>query len=147
MRSSGTPCTPVRPPSAPPSPSSPVRAFSLISSQKLSAKSRARNCNSACSEGELQAAGPRRGAAGGRRGAVPEEEGPAGVPPRGSGEDGRCGAVPEGRVPGRRHRRGLLRAAEGRLPDVHGSVGIIKEAKLKNRCSMPMTIARIERAS
>ena len=80
-------------------------------------------------------AGPRRGAAGGRRGAVPAEEGPAGVPPRGSGEDGRGGAVPEGRVPGRRHRRGLLRAAEGRLPDVHGSPVIRSRARKGRRSS------------
>ncbi|XP_062205613.1 uncharacterized protein LOC133907565 [Phragmites australis] len=39
-------------------------------------------------------------------------------------------AVPEGRVPGRRHRRGLLLVAEERLPDVHGSVGIKRPPKL-----------------
>lgn len=74
------------------------------------------------SEGELQAAGPRRGAAGGRSGAVPAAEGPAALPPRRPHEDGRRGAVLQGRVPGRHHRRGLLRASQGRLPDVLGSV-------------------------
>lgn len=74
------------------------------------------------SEGELQAAGPRRGAAGERSGAVPAAEGPAALPPRRPHEDGCRGAVPQGRVPGRHHRRGLLRASQGRLPDVLGSV-------------------------
>jgi hypothetical protein len=67
------------------------------------------------SEGELQASGTRRDAAGGRRGA----EGPAGVPPRRPGKDGRRCAVPEGRFPSRCHRPGLLRATEERLPNVH----------------------------
>jgi hypothetical protein len=71
------------------------------------------------SEGELQASGPRRGVAGGRLRAVPQEEGPAGVPPRRPGEDGRRRAIPEGRLPDRCHRPGLLRAAEERLPNVH----------------------------
>jgi len=75
-----------------------------------------------CSEGELQAAGPRRGATGGHSGALQAEEDPAALPARRPDEDGRGGAVPEGRVPGRHHRRGLLRTAQGRLPDVLGSV-------------------------
>uniref|UniRef100_A0A452YJY5 Uncharacterized protein n=1 Tax=Aegilops tauschii subsp. strangulata TaxID=200361 RepID=A0A452YJY5_AEGTS len=80
----------------------------------------------ACSEGELPEAGPGRGAAAGRRGQVPEAAGPAGVPPRRPGEDGRGSALPEGRVPGGRHHRGLLLRTEECLPDVHGSLEIIR---------------------
>jgi hypothetical protein len=100
---------------------------------KASAESVHETAISGRSEGELQTAGPRRGSAAGGRGAVPREEGTAGDPPRRPGEDGRGGAVPEGRVPGRRHRRGLLRAAEGRLPDVHGSPVMKRRARKRHR--------------
>lgn len=71
-----------------------------------------------CGEGELQAAGPRRGATGRRIGTVPVEEDLATLPPCRPDKDVHGSAFPEGRVPDRHYRRGLLRTAQGRLPDV-----------------------------
>lgn len=82
-----------------------------------------------CSEGELPEAGPGRGAAAGRRGQVPEAAGPAGVHPRRSGEDNRGGALPEGRVPGRRHHRGLLHPID--LPVFFSSVQFVSSSCLR----------------